>query len=233
MVCRWLSINRLIKLFNIYVLPIYLYGAPLWMSKTSKTQIDEIDTVWTRYLKRRLLIPLHSTNSITYHISETTKLSSILMEKANCTRSNLVFPKEFAGLKLTLWDNIKSIYCNNWIEEIPPWFWLSKRYYALPSNTKNRKKLTEHLYDLNHRDFCKTESYHVKIDNSCFCKICGHQLEHFHDRYCEDNLTRCKAVRIVLHKIKDHSTTTKKTVSNNKRIRKKNCKFFGDDWINL
>ena len=76
-----LSVKRLAQLFNIYVIPIYLYGAALWMSKVARTKVDEMDAVWTRYLKRYLLIPLQSNNAITYHICGSIKLSNILIEK--------------------------------------------------------------------------------------------------------------------------------------------------------
>ena len=47
----------------------------------------------------------------------------------------------------------------------------------------NRKKLTNQLYDLNHKDYCLTEGFHAIIDSTCFCKFCGHRMEYYHDRY--------------------------------------------------
>ena len=85
-----LSLKRLAQLFKIYVLPIYSYGAALWMSRVSRTKLDEMDAVWTRYLKRYFLIPLHSNNAITYHLCGSTKLSNILIEKAKDSSKNLM-----------------------------------------------------------------------------------------------------------------------------------------------
>ena len=69
-----LSLKRLAQLFEIYVLPIYLYGAALWMSRVARNNLDEMDAVWTRYLKRYLSIPLQSNNAITYR-SETVTIT--------------------------------------------------------------------------------------------------------------------------------------------------------------
>ena len=227
-----LSLNRLVQLFNIYVLPIYLYGAPLWMSRVARTKLEEMDAVWTRYLKRYLLIPLHSNNAITYHICRSTKLSNLLIEKAKDSRKNLIFPNEFDGLKLSLWNNDLTIYERKLYEDIPTWYWLSKSYYDIPSNMDNRKKLTNQLFDLNHKDFCHTEGFHAKIDSTCFCKFCGHRMEYYHERYCEENISRCRAVSIVLKRIETNSNKPESSGTKNKRSRKKNDKYYGDVWIN-
>ena len=50
-----------------------------------------------------------SNNAITYHLCGSTKLSNIVIEKAKDSRNNLMFPIEFDGLKLSLWDNYPTI----------------------------------------------------------------------------------------------------------------------------
>ena len=99
-------------------------------------------------------------------------------KKARDSRNNLMFPIEFDGLKLSLWDNYHTIDAKNIYEEIPTWFWMSNIYYDIASYKSNRQKLTNQLYDLNHKDYCHKEGFHAKIDPTCFCKICGHQMEH-------------------------------------------------------
>ena len=80
---------------------------------------------------------------------------------------------------------------------------------------------TAFLYDLNHNDYCHTEGFHAKIDSTCFCKICGHQMEYYHDRYCEENINRCKAATVVLKRIKIDSNKPDSSGTNYKRTRKK------------
>ena len=58
-----------------------------------------------------------------------------------------MFPIEFDGLKLSLWDNYPTIDAKNIYEEIPTWFWMFNIYYDIPSYKSNRKKLTNQLYD--------------------------------------------------------------------------------------
>ena len=113
---------------------------------------------------------------------------------------------------------------------------MSNIYYDIPSYKSNRKKLTNQLYDLNHRDYCHTEGFHAKIDPTFFCKIWGHQMEHYHDRYCEENINRCKAATVVLERIKIDSNKPDSFGQNNKGTRKKNEKVFlrvMDKWIIL
>ena len=85
----------------------------------------------------------------------------------------------------------------------------------------NRKKLTNQLYDLNHKDYCLTEGFHAKIDSICFCKLCGHRMEYYHERYCEENINRCKAVTIVLKRIETNRNNPESFGTKNKRTRKR------------
>ena len=94
------------RLFEIYIQPIYTYGIALWMSRYAKNVFEQIDTVLLKYLKRYLMIPAHSNNSMTYHITEQRKFSRKLIDLANVSRKNLTFPEEFHGWKLGLWNNI-------------------------------------------------------------------------------------------------------------------------------
>ena len=86
----------------------------------------------------------------------------------------MIFSNEFDGLKLPLWDIYSTIYEKNFYEDIPKWFWLSNIYYDIPSNKSNREKLSNQLYDLNHKEYCRREGFHTKIDFTFFYKICGH-----------------------------------------------------------
>jgi len=99
---------------------------------------------------------------------------------------------------------------------------MSNMYYDIPSYKSNRKKMTNQLYDLNHNDYCHTEGFYAKIDSTCFCKICGHQMEYNHDQNCEENINRCKAATVILKRIKIDSNKPDSSGLNYKRTRKKN-----------
>lgn len=117
-----LSLNGLAQLFHIYVIPIYLYGITLLISRVTKTKFEEMDVVWTKYLKRYLHIPLHSNNTMKYHMCGATKISSLLIDKSKNIRNNIIFLKEFGGLKLSSYDNSPIANDENLFEDIPPWF---------------------------------------------------------------------------------------------------------------
>ena len=81
-----LSIEKVMLLFKIYVEPIYLYGVVLWMSRYAKNVYAEVDTVLMRYLKRYLMVPLKSSNSITYQLTKQKQLTGRLTEIAKASR---------------------------------------------------------------------------------------------------------------------------------------------------
>ena len=58
------------KLFNCYVSPIIYYGLPIYLRTCSKSSLEEISRLWTKYLKRYLGIPYKSSNAITYYLTQ-------------------------------------------------------------------------------------------------------------------------------------------------------------------
>ena len=178
------------------------------------------------------MIPVHSNNSLTYHITEQTNFTRKLIDLANVSRKNLTFPEEFHGWKLSLWNNIPTADEGKLIEVIPTWFWTSKTYFAIPTNMNNRKKLTNHLFDINHKEYCSKQSFHASIENDCICKLCWKKLEHFHDRYCEGKI-ELKPLRVLLKRI--NIADYRKPDSDmdiSRRARKKNRKYFSEEWTN-
>ena len=152
---------------------------------------------------------------------------------AKTNRNNMIFPAEFNNLKLSLWDKIPEYDEGNKYENIPSWFWVSRIYNELPTNYKNRKKLTHDLFDINHKEFCTNDTFHAKLEHNCYCKICKHPLEHYHERFCQDNLSYCRRVKVYLSKLKNSDIPKEdNNKSNGKRVRKRNAKFYGDTWMN-
>ena len=114
----------------------------------------------------------------------------------------------------------------------PSWFWLSKTYFAIPTNMKNRKKLTCHLYDNNHQEYCCKPNFHVNIENDCICKLCWKKLDHFHESFCEGKIV-LKPLRVLLKRINMVDYTKPDSDMNiSRRARKKNSKYFGEEWTN-
>ena len=65
-----LPLSKVMRLFEIYIQPIYSNGIALWMTRFAKNLFEQIDTVLLKYLKRYLMIPAHSNKSFTYHITK-------------------------------------------------------------------------------------------------------------------------------------------------------------------
>ena len=49
---RHLPLSLVTRLFNIYVLPLYTYGLPIWITNVSDNVIKSANAVQTKYLKR-------------------------------------------------------------------------------------------------------------------------------------------------------------------------------------
>jgi hypothetical protein len=70
-----LPLDVILRLFNIYVLPIATYALPVWFSQATSSQTRPLNAVFTKYLKRWLCIPYSVNNAIVYHLTETRPLT--------------------------------------------------------------------------------------------------------------------------------------------------------------
>ena len=181
---RHLPLSLVIKLFNVYVLPLYTYGLPIWITSTSGNIVKSANAVQTKYLKRYLGIPRHTNNAIVYHITETKPLYNTLTELAPKTTGAMYLPEEMSGYQLKFLQSLpETPYYNN-IEEVPTWFWLSKKLYNINPNFHLRKKFLNEILDFDHKDFCINSNFHSKIELGCICKFCNQLMTNYHIRFC-------------------------------------------------
>ena len=183
-----LPLSLVIRLFNIYVLPLYTYGLPIWITSTSDNIEKSTNAVQTKYLKRYLGLPRHTNNAIVHHLTETRPLYNSLAELAPKATGAMYLPVEMSGYQLKFLQTLPEVPLNNNIEDIPTWFWLSKRIHNINSNYFVRKKFLIELLDLDHKDFCTNSNFHCKIGLECICKHCNQQMTNYHKRLC--NLTQ-------------------------------------------
>ena len=172
------------RLFNIYVLPLYTYGLPIWITSTSGNVIKSSNAVQTKFLKRYLGLPKHTNNAIIYHITETRPLYNRLTELAPHTTGAMYLPTEMSGYQMKFLQTLPEVPAYNVVEEVPTWFWLSRRIININQNYHLRRKFLNEILDLNHKDFCQTNSFHCKIEPECRCEICGKQMSYYHSRFC-------------------------------------------------
>jgi len=72
-----LPLNLVIDLFSVFIMPIYLYGLPLWFENCATSSFQAINSTFTKYLKRYLLVPTHSNNASVHFLTSTLPLSAL------------------------------------------------------------------------------------------------------------------------------------------------------------
>jgi len=58
-----LPLDLVLKTFAVYVIPIFLYGLPMWLNACSKSAICSMDAIFTKYLKRYVHLPPWANNA--------------------------------------------------------------------------------------------------------------------------------------------------------------------------
>ena len=185
-----LPLNLVVELFSIFIMPIYMYGLPLWISNCSSSSLQMINATFTKFLKRYLLIPTHSNNACTYFLTSTIPLSTHLKRIAPNAIGSLSFPPILHGIRLSfLPEPSQSINASEDFEEIlqaiPSQFWLSKVPSAIPMNRRNRRHLLREIFDSDHDKVCQSSSFHPHPLPTCLCIHCGKEAHYYHTRFCQ------------------------------------------------
>ena len=186
-----LPLHLAVKIFKIYILPIYLYGLPIWASNTSESARESINVIFLKYLKRYLGLPKYANNAITYHITGTEPLSNYLLSKAKESIGMINVPTEFSGYQIQFIKKIPEIKKTNLNENIPTWFWMSRMLQNIPQSYRSRRIIMKEIYDLDHMSYCQTTKFHANIDhNQCKCILCNQLMSHYHYKFCPAQVTQ-------------------------------------------
>ena len=179
-----LPLSIVLKLFSIFILPIYHYGLPLWLSNCSSSSIQAVNATYTKFLKRYLLLPSHSNNASVHFLTSTTPLSMNLKRAAPNIIGSLSFPSILHGHQLSFFpqpeEGNQSISVIDIVKDIPTPFWLSRMPWTIPYNSKQRKKLLREIFDSDHYKICKTTTFHPNPTQSCVCIHCGESAHTYH-----------------------------------------------------
>ena len=181
---RDLSLDIVLQLFYIYVLPIFRYGAGLWLSSCSKASLSSIDTTFTKFLKGYLGLPNHTNNAIVYLLTDTAPISLVLRYQASSLANGLCYPSCLSGLKLSFLTNIPSPESFPVHELVPSFFWRSRVVVGLPSNFHYRRAICRDVCDIIHYDLCNNQSFHCQPTLECVCKLCGEKASAYHHYDC-------------------------------------------------
>ena len=183
-----LTLPIVLNLFSTFILPVYRYGLPLWLSNVSNSSLQMIESMLNKFLKRYLQVPLHSNNASIHLLTSTIPLSQQLsLESPNALRP-LQFPPILNGYRLSFLQMSTQTtyqqYVQENLEEVPPTLFLSRMPFTIPSNPMYRKRLFHEIFDSNHYQICKTTSFHPFPLQTCLCIHCGEYAHQYHERFC-------------------------------------------------
>ena len=182
---RSLGLSIVLRLFEVYVVPVFRYGAGLWLSSCSNASIIAIDAVFTKYLKAYLGIPKHCNNSIVYYVTGTIPLSVFLRSQVSSFTNGLTYPSCLAGIQFNFLKDTRAPEPFSAIEKIPTTFWRSKPIYELPRSYYYRRQLCRDATDQIHSDICNTKTFHVSPSESCICSLCNEKADSYHHYVCQ------------------------------------------------
>lgn len=189
---KYLPLSVVLRVFQVYILPILEYALPIWISGTlAKTAKQLINTVLTKFLKRYLGIPYDSNNSYTHFSCQTYPLFNILTNLANSRVYDVFLPSSLSGAKLTLVENTPPrIECHPNLEEIPSHFWRGRAISSIPKNPFYRRKVFSEIFDSNHYQNCFTKKFHKSAVDTCICTLCNNLNHPYHLLYfCDGHNT--------------------------------------------
>ena len=101
-----LPLGIVLDLFNIFILPVFTYGLPLYINNCPNSALQAIDATLTKYLKRYLQVPLHSNNATVHFVTGTIPLSSTLKHLAPNNMGSFTFPEDFNGYTISFLSSL-------------------------------------------------------------------------------------------------------------------------------
>ena len=188
------------RTFECFIVPTISYGAVLWHDRSSTKTLLSLNTVYAKFLKRYLGIPVFTNNAITHLITSSVPLEVQMMvfvenskrslqKQLNRVLQNYAFDVLCPNKSITEGsaDYYKKWTLEKLIPNIPSEFWRSRIITKLPTTFNARKKLCLEVLNMNHKSLCTDNRFHVKINaENCFCVQCDMPLEWYHLTYMCD-----------------------------------------------
>jgi len=174
------------EVFQAFIAQIFHYGLALWISNVSTAMLQALDSVWTKFLKRYLGVPVWTNNASILHIVNEQPLSKTLKSRAPHHLGGLIFPEILSGVKLSFLEFTQPVDNNEYdiIPRIPSVFWSTRIIDTIPVNAFYRKRLMREVLDLQHNEICSNINFHVRAEDNCICKICNEHAHPYHIKYC-------------------------------------------------
>ena len=158
-----MPLDVVLRVFSCYIMPIFEYGLTTWISgKYSAASESSINSLFTKFLKRYLNLPMCTANSIVYHITNTMPLVSLLKQLSHKRTSSIYLPDCMNGTQLSFFNNLPKTVdsLESRLSQIPTYFWRSRPISRLPANQKFRKSLCQEVCDSKHYEYCSKKNFH-------------------------------------------------------------------------
>lgn len=129
-------------MFNCFILPIFLYSSHIWLTRLSKSTINSLNTLFTKFLKRYFCVPRFSNNEIIYFLSNTSPLHHQITSFVHSHPLKAGFPSSFSGIQLIfskLLPNCPDPFSP--LHLIPSSFWLSPVLHTFSLNPSHRRAM--------------------------------------------------------------------------------------------
>jgi hypothetical protein len=171
-----MSIQAGLKLFDLAIAPIISYGIEAIWPFLSTNDLNILETVKPRFLKRLLSLSKFVKSRFTYQLAECDLFIQDLRNK----------------FKLAATAN----YENFLTQHLTNSSTIENKFYETPAMTDNKWKrcnfLNRHVYTRHachgfHFKLCKNKVFHDKAEDDCVCEKCNEKMETYHFLECKMN----------------------------------------------
>jgi len=174
-----MSLDLVIRIFQTYILPIFLYCTRIYAPNLkSLNAIQQLNAVFTNYVKRYLGLPKYANNAAIHYYCGTWPLYNATMHGAVHAVSKINFPPDsLNGYKLSIAN----------VEHLPPYLPEHEMDSDFPKckvhisrNQIYRRRKFRELFNVNHYKSCSVKKFHVKPTDDCKCIYCQKSLGRGH-----------------------------------------------------
>jgi len=176
-----------IQIFQTYLLPIFTYCGPIWINDVkSQNAVQQLNSVFTNYMKRYLGLPKYAHNSAVHFYCGTWPLYNAVRHLASEAVWKIHFPEHcLENYQLSI-VNVEPLQPFVPELELEPDF--PRTRFHISRNQVYRKSKFRDVFNINHYKVCNIEKFHTRITSQCKCVHCGQTLIRGHvcpDVWCQ------------------------------------------------
>ena len=174
-----MPLDLVIQIFHVYLLPIFMYCAAIWSyDLKSQNAIQQINAIFTNYLKRYFGLPKYAHNAAIHFYSGTWTLYYAIKHLAPESILKINFPESSL-------DDYQLSFANP--EPLLPYVPETEMDEDFPRHSVHisrnrifRRKKFQNLFNLGHYEVCTVEKFHTKLTSQCRCIYCGKKIVRGH-----------------------------------------------------